>query len=329
MLNDQTGTGLAKELYGHPLVSGLFNGAYSPGKNMDETNRKLAIFAGGKNLPSYIPARNFARALMDLAVRGKVENNLEKTENITVESIRLNISNLQNGKIERLLLGAVDMAQGNLMLVETNLQNWFDSGMDRVSGWYKRSTQYIIFFIGLTIAIGMNVNVFRIVDYLSKNDTARKILVEQAAVLNKDGAGNTLTGEQAKAQLKDLKLPIGWDDDNAFKLDHNQDGAWNNFIGPLLGWLFTALAATLGASYWFDLLNKVMVIRSTVKPHEKSGEQASLDAAEKVAAGQNSAHTPADSQASASEDQTDCCSVEFVDETPDRDLPVSKGGVAL
>jgi hypothetical protein len=33
----------------------------------------------------------------------------------------------------------------------------------------------------------------------------------------------------------------------------------------------------MGAPFWFDLLNKVMVIRSTVKPHEKSPEEASED----------------------------------------------------
>jgi len=33
----------------------------------------------------------------------------------------------------------------------------------------------------------------------------------------------------------------------------------------------------LGAPFWFDLLNKMMVIRSTVKPHEKSPEEASED----------------------------------------------------
>jgi hypothetical protein len=38
----------------------------------------------------------------------------------------------------------------------------------------------------------------------------------------------------------------------------------------LPGWLLTALAVSLGAPFWFDLLNKLMVIRSTRKPDEKS-----------------------------------------------------------
>jgi hypothetical protein len=47
----------------------------------------------------------------------------------------------------------------------------------------------------------------------------------------------------------------------------------------LVGWFITALAATLGAPFWFDVLNKVMVIRSTVKPKEKSPDEASEDRA--------------------------------------------------
>jgi hypothetical protein len=33
----------------------------------------------------------------------------------------------------------------------------------------------------------------------------------------------------------------------------------------------------LGAPFWFDVLNKFMVIRSTVKPYEKSPPEASED----------------------------------------------------
>ncbi|WOD13523.1 hypothetical protein [Paraburkholderia kirstenboschensis] len=44
-----------------------------------------------------------------------------------------------------------------------------------------------------------------------------------------------------------------------------------------LGWFVTASGLSFGAPFSFDLLNKMMVIRSTVKPHEKSPEEASQD----------------------------------------------------
>ena len=49
---------------------------------------------------------------------------------------------------------------------------------------------------------------------------------------------------------------------------------WENYeYGPslilsllksLLGWLITALALSLGAPFWFDLLNKLMKLRGSV-----------------------------------------------------------------
>jgi hypothetical protein len=59
-------------------------------------------------------------------------------------------------------------------------------------------------------------------------------------------------------------------------------GAWqqdwrDQLASHLLGWILTAFALSFGAPFWFDTLNKIMVIRSTVKPREKSQEEASED----------------------------------------------------
>lgn len=84
-------------------------------------------------------------------------------------------------------------------------------------------------------------------------------------------------------QLVDLGLPIGWDspDDAAHKWPgwawKRDGGWWDQLYWHWLGWLLTALAISLGAPFWFDLLNKFIVIRSAVKPHEKSPEEGSKD----------------------------------------------------
>lgn len=69
-------------------------------------------------------------------------------------------------------------------------------------------------------------------------------------------------------QLEALNLPIGWG---------SMDNFQSNWLSAMLGWLLTALAISLGAPFWFDLLNKFIVIRSAVKPHEKSPEEESKD----------------------------------------------------
>lgn len=77
-------------------------------------------------------------------------------------------------------------------------------------------------------------------------------------------------------QLMDLKLPIGWvrhpsQEDSRMRLGLPKMG--DNFLNTvgfhLLGWLITAIAATLGAPFWFDMLNKIMSIRSAGKAPEE------------------------------------------------------------
>lgn len=83
-----------------------------------------------------------------------------------------------------------------------------------------------------------------------------------------------------------LGLPIGWSSGAIAALTlpvHMAEGTidlLSGFLGGLeilTGYLLTALAVTLGAPFWFDMLNRMMVIRATVKPREKSPEEGSED----------------------------------------------------
>ncbi len=55
LLSDEDGTGLASDFYNHPLIYSLFRGEYDPNGSK-------------KHLPSYIPSKNFARALMNIVL---------------------------------------------------------------------------------------------------------------------------------------------------------------------------------------------------------------------------------------------------------------------
>src|SRR6185436_2185893 len=63
LLDDPSGNGLARKLYSHPLIKGLFRGPYIPSQI-----KKSGGYASRSDLPSYIPARNFALALMDVVL---------------------------------------------------------------------------------------------------------------------------------------------------------------------------------------------------------------------------------------------------------------------
>jgi len=83
------------------------------------------------------------------------------------------------------------------------------------------------------------------------------------------------------ARLGNTGLPIGWGEEIRKKLDLPAKGPafskgsdfWNwlgdhpgALISMCFGWLLTAVAASLGAPFWFDLLGKIINVRAAGKP---------------------------------------------------------------
>jgi hypothetical protein len=272
--------GLARAFYTHPLIHSLYASSYSPGRDSAERPR---VFTFGGGLPSYIPARNFSLALMDIAARGRITDEISsdpESPALTLESMRQNVLNLGNPAVQRVVLVAIDSAQGDFDKAGKAIEAWFDSGMDRVSGWYKRATYSILLWTGLVVAIALNVDPIAIARYLYRNDAARSVIVARAEGAAGDPAYLDRSYAAARADLDSLRLPLGWPRIPTSSIS----AAGVTTTAPLPpwylsipGWLITALATTVGAPFWFDMLNKIMVIRSTVKPHEKSPEEASED----------------------------------------------------
>jgi hypothetical protein len=90
--------------------------------------------------------------------------------------------------------------------------------------------------------------------------------------------GSTPATQLAKyaAQFQALGLPIGWNSQDDLHrppwVYHTWSErvvwTWRLLLAHGLGWLLTGFAISLGAPFWFDLLNKVIAVRSAVKPRE-------------------------------------------------------------
>ena len=293
LLKDPHGEELAKKIYDHPFISNLYRGTYDPSKQLTPTLwskkdpwKRLSFRS---NLPAYIPSRNFATALIDITARGTPNAYDAVDPALAPNRFKEAIGRLPNTDLRRALLIAFEDAQGDLEKARANIEKWFDSSMDRVSGWYRKQTQWILLGLGILIAVTLNVDALRIASALYHNDALRSAAVQQAESVSNDvqseaghAASLAVIGcqpitdsgdpEQAKVaascarqRIADIGYPIGWDGRAIWR--------WSS----VPGWLLTALAVSLGAPFWFDLLNKMMVIRSTVKPHEKSPEEASED----------------------------------------------------
>jgi hypothetical protein len=195
--------------------------------------------------------------------------------------------NEATSKVGKPLLSMIDMASNDAATLQKSVEDWYNSGMDRVSGWYKYKTQLFLFWIGLIIAISLNADTIGIVKQLSKDSTLRQSIVaaaQSAKPVDKntdnDIAKNIGAATQSFNTINNLGLPIGWPE-----LKTQPEHLYQRLCGygaltldqpsMMLGWFLTAIAISLGAPFWFDALNKIMVVRSTVKPREKSPDEAS------------------------------------------------------
>ncbi len=304
LLGDPNGANALQWLYDHPVIAGLYQGTREEAEAFAQK-----VLAAGSKLPTYIPSASFSAAILDLAARGKDAVIAATTgDAVTLAAIRQGIvTNFgENPQLQRALLVALDDAGDSLPKARANVEAWFDNGMDRVSGWYKRRTQYWLLAIGLVTAVALNVDSIRIVDALASNDTLRKAVVATAEA-NAKQPSTPPDFDAARRQVEALALPIGWttylDDADTARCDAKKDPVgcrasrpwvfqsgglslwwtafWAGLGNGLMGWLLTALAVSFGAPFWFDVLNKIMVIRSTVKPGEKSGGDAVRGASKK------------------------------------------------
>lgn len=73
-----------------------------------------------------------------------------------------------------------DDSENNIEKFKENVETWFNNSMDRVSGWYKRRSQWVILVLSLALTMFMNVDALLIVRHLETHPGVRDSLVAQA-----------------------------------------------------------------------------------------------------------------------------------------------------
>jgi len=239
-LDDPKGAGLAAELYKHVQISGL----------------------SGAGKPSYIPAENFARALLDILfprAAGDPPPTLDEARKIAQQ--------MPKGRVQDLVLTLIGEAGNDVGKIRRGIESWFNAGMDRIGGIYKRKTQWIILVVALLTCLVANIDAIQIGNRLNSNSVLRSQLVAMAEKTVSKPAGEATTPAGVAASASDLKaldLNLGWSGESP----GNDPVTWT--FRKALGILITALAASLGAPFWFDVLSKFINLRSSgAKPEPK------------------------------------------------------------
>jgi hypothetical protein len=258
---------LKRLFYEHPLVSSLSSDA--------------------KNIcPSYIPADIFSLALRDvLTGRGKSPDDRQ--------TLTANLANYGSHGFQQAITALSQISGNDNKEFDKQIQRWFENSMERVSGWYKRRAQWWSLALAFALTLAFNADSLRIAQKLWTDPVLRASVVEAAAERarmeppaeslpmveysdpdNPDqgkpvAIKNPLT-ETEQAVMSQL---VGW---NAQSLPKKRPLQW--WLSWILGLMVTGLAVSMGAPFWFDLLNKFMNARNAGRPPEEKAQQEAKNA---------------------------------------------------
>jgi hypothetical protein len=221
----------------------------------DKHGLVVAATPGGKSAPSYLSGSAFALALLD---------SLDPKTPLPKIDIKAAAERLTGTNVGDLLATSLATAGDDLERLKETLAASFDQMMDRLSGIYRRRLKLISLLVGLALAAVLNADSLAVAKALWNDGSLRTQMAQSAQSFVQAGMPTGQTANSIDKIANDIKtaeeklrpLPIGWTFDSREPL------------GPF--WLFkavglaiTAVALSLGAPFWFDLLSKFMNIRGT------------------------------------------------------------------
>ncbi len=276
-----------------------FLGGYVTGKNKNGNalrleelffNHPLIKSLGRKKMfrivhkpPSYISSKTFSLVLLDIL---KSKTQLEKgVEDPDIGQIVDGVK--ENFHLKKIMKVLWDESGQDIEKFKEKLEAWYDNVMSRVAEWYKHKLQLITIIVAAFIVVASNADTIQIIKSLSNDPALRQSLVTQAEALTKDEANllnqsdfennnETLNAkkerlEKVHSDLKSLGIPMGWNRDLIPMTENNTD-YWLWILSKVMGLFITIFAVSLGAPFWFDLLNKLINLRSSGE-REKTGAQ--------------------------------------------------------
>jgi len=150
------------------------------------------------------------------------------------------------------------------------VEKWFDRGMERATGVYKRNAKAVALMIGIATAISINADSFHIATRLVQDQALRDSVTASAEQIVSQSQGGSLEDSLDEVQtavdgaLQDIPFPLGY---NEIVLAQQQE-AEADWPIPLvqrryLGWLVSGFAISMGSSFWFNLLTRIVNVRNS------------------------------------------------------------------
>jgi len=229
--------------------------------------------------PAYIPSMLFADALLDSVVdraaKIKTGASIIDTTPLEPEGLCAHLVTLDEAKFSiASALAPIVRRSKDMDKVRSEIAKWYEAQTDRVTGWYKAFARKHLLVFGLLAAVLFNIDTIAITKQIAAEPGLRSILVayssdpefrklsqaEPSADPEKALASASASGKQAKQFLDQAHgLPFGW---SLSPLEWWKVSTGSTLVFTFAGWLLTGLGVSMGAPFWFDLLNKVASLRA-------------------------------------------------------------------
>jgi len=168
--------------------------------------------------------------------------------------------------VQRALGALLTNAQGDAVAFRHSVEHWYDDQMERVSGWYRRRIQKVLWILAFVLALTLNADALQIAKRLWVDPSQRAAIVNRA-----QNATETTRGTNPTDSLGSLRIPLGWHlasarhDPQGFPIYEKPSMVWA-LIGKLVGLILTTVAISFGAPFWFDTLSKLARLRNSGAP---------------------------------------------------------------
>jgi hypothetical protein len=125
-------------------------------------------------LPSYIPAANFALAVMDM-VSSKVPEASRKTD--LFDNVKTGLASYVTARGDIFaIMKNLAATSADIKEFQQKLEDWYNEYMNRVTRWYKSHTVVTIRLIAVGITLFFNINVIKLTKEIFSNAQLRESL---------------------------------------------------------------------------------------------------------------------------------------------------------
>jgi hypothetical protein len=270
------GDDIAAAIFNHPLI---LNTSPKPQLTVAENpavngfGRFVNVARSGP--PSYLDARNFSLAFWQVVQTATKAPNSQPATNppaqqtselaqliaianpaAAIAAAKAAVAGMQSSPAQKSLLALITASGDDYEKLLRTTDSWFDAQMDRVSGWYKRRTKTVLFFIALLLVSISGVDSIAVVKVLSATDPNSLATLATSA-------GLTINSGAASFDITQFASP--------------RPDFWNNWASRShsLRWpglALTWLAVWLGGPFWFEALLSLINVRATGRVPERTDQ---------------------------------------------------------